>query len=267
MLITDLNDFNLQHIFECGQCFRWNCDTNGNYMGVVGNNVITAFDTDKGVKIDGADDDFLSEYFDLKRDYSKIKLSFNDDEILKKAFKYGYGIRLLKQDPWETTVSFIISANNNIPRIKKIIELLCANFGEKIKDEHYTFPSAEKLADLTAEDLGVIKSGFRAKYIIDAAKIVASGEIDLNSIYALPSNEGRTMLKKIKGVGDKVADCILLFAYAKYDVFPKDVWIKRILEVLYNVTPTDFEKFAYDKFGDLAGFAQQYLFFYGRDFL
>ena len=265
MLIKDLKDFNLPHIFECGQCFRWNCDENGIYTGIVENNIIKAYVTDDGIEIECKDEALITEYFDLTRNYSDIKNSFINDAILKKACEYGYGIRLLKQQPWETMVSFIISANNNIPRIKKIIESLCKNFGTHIEADYYSFPSADALAGLSVEDLDVIKSGFRAKYILDAANKVASGTLDLNEIYNLSSADGRNVLKTVKGIGDKVADCILLFAYQKYDVFPKDVWIKRILNNLYNVDNSDFDCFITEKFGNFGGFAQQYLFYWRRD--
>ena len=268
MLIKNLNDFNLQHIFECGQCFRWNMGADGVYTGVARNYVITCENTPDGIMINCPDDDFVNCYFDTERNYGDIKRSFQNDEILKKACGFGSGIRILKQDPWETMISFIISANNNIPRIKKIIELLCTNFGEKIdKTDYYSFPGADVISRLTEEDLAVIRSGFRAKYIIDAAKKVESGQLDLNKIYKLSSQDGRAELKTVKGIGDKVADCILLFAYQKYDVFPKDVWIKRILNNLYGVSNSDFDSFISKKFGDFGGFAQQYLFFYGREFI
>ncbi|MBO7209153.1 MAG: DNA glycosylase [Clostridia bacterium] len=267
MLITDLSDFNLIHIFECGQCFRWSKDEKGVYKAVVGDYIMTAKDTKNGVEIICDDDSFITEYFDLERDYGKVKSLFSNDEILNVATKHGYGIRLLKQQPFETVISFIISANNNIPRIKKIIESLCENFGEKIIDGSYKFPTPEVLSKLTVEDLSVIRSGFRAKYIIDASKKIASGEIDLEKIYSMDSTDGREYLKQIKGIGDKVADCILLFAYQKFDVFPKDVWIKKILHNLYNVDAKDFDLFIKDKFGKFGGFAQQYLFYYGREFI
>ena len=173
----------------------------------------------------------------------------------------------MKQNPWEALVSFIISANNNIPRIKKIVESLCLNFGKKIEYNHqifYSFPAADVIKELSLSQLDVIKSGFRAKYIIDAAQKVAGGIVDLDRVYAMDTQEAREYLKQIKGVGDKVADCVLLFAYQKYDVFPKDVWIKKVLNDLYGVDEKNFDSFVSEHFGDLAGFAQQYLFYYMR---
>lgn len=268
-MFFDNSDFNLVHTFECGQCFRWEQDSNGKYIGVAGGKVIKAYEKDNKIVLECDDETFIKNYFDLNRDYAKIKSELSlKDSIMEKGTKLGYGIRLLKQDPWETIVSFIISANNNIPRIKKIINSLCENFGERIdcKDyELYTFPCPEKIADLSEGELDVIKSGFRAKYILNAAQSVLNGKVDMNSIYGMDTQYAREYLKQIKGIGDKVADCILLFAYQKYDVFPKDVWIKKALFELYGVSEKDFNGFVKDYFGDLGGFAQQYLFYYMRE--
>ena len=270
MLIQKNDDINLLHTFDCGQCFRWNLEENGSYTGVVGDKVINLAEKDNQIITNIDSENFLNEYLDLNRDYSKLKNKLNKDIVLKKAIAHGSGIRILKQDPFETLVSFIISANNNIPRIKKIIESLSCNFGNKIEyngNIYYSFPTPQVISRLTEIDLAPIKSGYRAGYIIDAAHKVATGMVDLNSIFKMSPDEGRYALKQIKGVGDKVADCVLLFAFQKYGVFPKDVWIKRILNNLYSVEEKAFDDFVNKKFGDLGGFAQQYLFYYGREFL
>lgn len=261
-------DFDLIHTFECGQCFRWNKSSDNSYIGVVGNSVISVTQNEDVFTLRCDDENLLYKYFDLKKDYSDIKnrLSIVDD-ILSNAISSGYGIRLLKQDPWEALVSFIISSNNNIPRIKKIIESLCFNFGDELKFDgisYYTFPDAKTLSNVSTGQLDVIKSGFRAKYIIDAAIKVANKTVDLESVYDMDTSTAREYLKQIKGVGNKVADCILLFAYQKYDVFPKDVWIKKVLNDLYGVEEKEFDNFVQNHFGELAGFAQQYLFYYMR---
>ena len=261
-------DFDLIHTFECGQCFRWNKDENDNYIGVVGNSVITVKQENDIFEFDCIDEPLINSYFDFDKNYGEIKnkLSLLDD-VLKKAIPSGHGIRLLKQNPWEALVSFIISANNNIPRIKKIIESLCLNFGKEIvynNKIYYSFPDANVLSKVSTEQLDVIKSGFRAKYILDAAKKVSDGIVNLNEVYDMDTSSAREYLKQIKGVGNKVADCILLFAYQKYDVFPKDVWIKKVLNDLYGVDEKNFDSFVIEHFGDLAGFAQQYLFYYMR---
>ena len=262
------SDFDLVHTFECGQCFRWNKNEDDSYIGIVGNSVIKIKQDNNIFVAETDDDELINSYFDLKKDYSAIKaeLAVRDD-VLPKAIPAGYGIRLLTQEPWEALVSFIISANNNIPRIKKIIESLCKNFGNKIVHNdcvYYSFPDADTISSLNVEQLDVIKSGFRAKYIIDAADKVSKGIVDLNAVYGMNTDEARECLKQIKGVGNKVADCILLFAYQKYDVFPKDVWIKKVLNDLYGVEEKDFDSFVKQHFGNLAGFAQQYLFYYMR---
>lgn len=261
-------DFNLMHTFECGQCFRWNKNDDSSYIGVVGDSVITVKQENGVFEFDCDDELLINSYFDLDNNYEDIKNKLSGlDDVLLKAIPSGYGIRILKQDPWEALISFIISANNNIPRIKKIIESLCGNFGKEIiynNNLYYTFPDANVINKLTVQQLDIIKSGFRAKYIIDAAEKVATGVIDLDSVYNMDTDEAREYLKQIKGVGNKVADCILLFAYQKYDVFPKDVWIKKVLNDLYGIDEKNFDLFVSEHFGDLAGFAQQYLFYYMR---
>ena len=262
------NDFDLVHTFECGQCFRWNKVEDNTYMGIVENSVITVKQEENKFVFDCDDELLLHSYFDFDKDYCEIKKELSSlDDVLKKAIPSGYGIRLLKQNPWEALVSFIISANNNIPRIKKIIESLCFNFGKEITYNnkiYYSFPDADVLSKLSVEQLDIIKSGFRAKYIIDAAKKVTDGIVNLESVYDMNTDEAREYLKQIKGVGNKVADCILLFAYQKYDVFPKDVWIKKVLNDLYGIDEKNFDLFVVEHFGNLAGFAQQYLFYYMR---
>jgi N-glycosylase/DNA lyase len=198
-------------------------------------------------------------YLGLDVDYDAVNadiLSRSDNPALKNAIEFGRGIRILRQEPWEAVCSFIVSQNNNIPRIKGIIDRLCENFGEKT-DGGYTFPSAERIATLTLEDLAPLRSGFRAKYILDAAKKFASGEVSAEKISALSTDEARAELMKIYGVGEKVADCTLLFGFGRIDAFPKDVWIKRAMTVLFDgVLPECAVPFA--------GIAQQYLFHYAR---
>lgn len=215
--------------------------------------------------------DIWFDYFDLGRDYKQIKENLSRDPILKEAIQYGQGIRILRQDTWETLVSFIISQNNRIPQIKKVIENLASSFGEPIEYKgkiYYTFPKAEELVMFDVETIAKTKCGFRAKYILDAASKVFSGEIDLLKLFEYSTNDIRDILMNINGVGPKVADCVILYSIGRYDTFPTDVWIKRIVEYLYlkrEGTPLEIQLFAIDKFGDLSGFAQQYLFYYGRE--
>ena len=275
VLLTDTDSFELSHIFDCGQCFRWNRNPDGSFSGVAMDRALKISKHDGKVIFHNTSiDDFNNiwrEYFDFKTSYSEIKKELSSDKILKEAIGYGDGIRILKQDLWECVVSFIISASNNIPRIKKIVENLCCNFGEKISymgEIFYTFPTPEKINSLTLEDLSVIKAGFRDKYILDAAEKFVSGEISYEMFENMSAEDAKKMLMTIKGVGNKVADCIVLFGLSKCESFPVDVWIKRIMEYCYFDGEESIEKisaFAKEKFGVLGGYAQQYLFFYARE--
>ena len=259
--LHETENFVLAQTLDCGQAFRWQELEEDLWQGVafgkhlkIGakDGVITLYDT--------TEEDFYEiwqNYFDLERDYPEILRTLSANEVLKTAGEYAYGIRILRQEPWEALCSFIISQNNNIPRIKGIVERLCENFGDKIADGVYSFPSAQKIASLTLEDLAILRSGFRAKYILDAAKKVASGEIVLEELRNMPLDTARAELVKIYGVGEKVADCTLLFGLSHINAFPKDVWIKRATQKLFDgVLP--------ECATDYAGIAQQYIFHYAR---
>ena len=259
--ITGNELFDLEKTFTCGQCFRFNKSEDGKWHGVVADKEIILWQNhDKIVMEDVSRDEFENfwyNYFDLDRNYQEINEAFSANKTLNTALNYGKGIRILNQEPWESLCSFIISQNNNIPRIKGIIDRLCSSFGKKLINS-YSFPSADVIANLTLEDLAPLRSGFRAKYILDAAKKVSLGEINLEKISKLGSDEARQELTKIYGVGEKVADCTLLFGMGHIDVCPKDVWIKRALTVLFD---GDFPKCAIG----YAGIAQQYIFYYARE--
>lgn len=260
--IHGIEDFDLPHTLDCGQAFRWECDENGLWSGVASDKFLTLEKLSDGTVVlyNTTNEDFENiwkDYFDLNRDYSKIMMQLSENEILKKACEYSHGIRILNQEPFETLCSFIISQNNNIKRIKGIISRLCENFGDKMQG-YYTFPTAEKIASLSLEDLSVLRSGFRAKYLLDAAQKVANNEIKLNLLKDMELDDARNELMKIKGVGPKVADCCLLFSHRHTEAFPKDVWIKRAMEVLFQGELPECAK-------EYAGIAQQYIFFYARD--
>lgn len=259
-------DFDPVHTFECGQCFRWNAsdDDPREYTGIVGDKVCCV----RGNRVFCPDSDnaFWENYFCTDIDYGKIKAELSEkDENLRLGTEYGHGIRILRQDIWETTVSFIISANNNIPRIKRIIETLSREFGKRIDDEHYSFPTAARLAELDVSELACLKAGYRDKYIMDAAEKVAGGEVDIDALPEMTTDDAKRELMKIKGIGGKVADCILLFSMSRYEVFPKDVWIKWVISELYGVPENAIDAFVSEKFGGLAGYAQQYLYYYARE--
>ncbi len=260
--ISGIEEFDLPHTLDCGQAFRWRVDKNGVWSGIAFGKKLTLEKLKDGTVVlyNTSQSDYESiwkDYFDFGRDYAEIVEILSQDKTLKKACEYSYGIRILNQEPFETLCSFIISQNNNIKRIKGIIERLCENFGDK-KEDYYTFPTAQKLASLTLDDLQVLRSGFRAKYLLDAAQKVVNNEVDLSALKNMPINDARNELMKIKGVGPKVADCCLLFSHHHTEAFPKDVWIKRAMEILFNGELPNCAK-------EYAGIAQQYIFFYARD--
>ncbi len=261
-------NFDLSQIFDCGQAFRFNklqSDRN-TYCGVAFSKYIEITQTNSELIFKGITkqdfDDIFYDYFDLDTDYQNIIESFSDDEVLYTAAKFARGIRILKQDKWEALCSFIISQNNNIPRIKGIIENMSKAFGEKILCFdgvcRYAFPTAKALYDAGQQRIFELKTGFRAKYIFDAAKKVCEGSIDLDSISQMPTDKALVILQQICGVGPKVAACTLLFGFAKYDAFPVDVWVKRILNTYYSKKQS--RHFSLSN----AGIAQQYLFYYER---
>lgn len=277
IIIRDARDFDLAHIFECGQCFRWNKTGENEYTGVAKGRALTISQSGNDIVFrDTAERDFYDiwyDYFDFGADYGAIKSELSGDAVMREAISHGGGIRILNQDLWETVVSFIISASNNIPRIKGIVERLCAAFGDEIEyggNIYYAFPSIERLSSLSREDLGIIRAGFRDKYIIDAAEKFSSGALSASMLRNLDSAAAKKALMTISGVGNKVANCILLFGLHRADAFPVDVWIKRIMEYCYfggrEQSIDKISEFADAKFGRaLGGYAQQYLFFYARE--
>lgn len=277
IMLKDVRDFELPHVFECGQCFRWNKQEDGSYTGVALGRVINLKKEDNNIYIDNTNaDEFMDiwhSYFDLGRDYGDIKKQLGKlDETMMTSVKFGHGIRILKQDEWETLVSFIISANNRIPMIKKAIEALSENYGEFIDEykgkKYFSFPKPEALCNLNIEDIQFSGIGFRAKYILSAAKLVASKDIDIYILRNMSTENAREQLMLFPGIGPKVSDCIMFFSMDKDDAFPIDVWVKRVMEYFYVPEGTSLKKiqsYAQEKFGSIAGFAQQYLFYYARE--
>lgn len=274
---NNLCDFELAHIFECGQCFRWHKVDDENYIGVTKFGVLDVKKiSDNKVIISGSDSENfemnVKEYFDLNTDYTKIKVNLEQiDDNIKKAISYGYGIRILNQDPWEMLISFIISAANNIPRISKTIENISKAYGEEIifnGEKYYKFPTPKELSKASIEDLRKLNLGFRDKYVYSATQMAVKHEINLDEILKKNYIDAKKELTKIDGVGEKVADCILLFSMKKKEAFPVDTWIKKVMSDLYNESK-DIKKiasFANQKFGNYAGIAQQYLFYYMRNY-
>lgn len=275
LVIEDIKDFNTTHIFDCGQCFRWNKEEDGSYTGVVSGKVINVSQLGTKVIFDNLTlDDYhiVKDYFDLDTDYEKIKEKVSTDDIMKKAIDFGCGIRILNQDEWETMISFMISANNRIPMIKKVIENLSCKFGNFITSyrgrDYYSFPTPEQLAEAPVDKIIECKAGFRAPRIKDAAERFLN---ERDTIYDLKNKsyqEGLDYLKTYSGIGDKVANCILLFSMKQFDTFPVDVWVRRVMQTLYvdkDTSDKEIRRFAEEKFGDFSGYAQQYLFYYARE--
>ena len=267
-VLENVNSFEPSHIFECGQCFRWKDIGDGVYEGVAKGRIVKVYMENGRPVIDGCtEEDFENiwrNYFDLDRDYGKIKAKLAaGDPVIAKAIEYGSGIRILKQDLWETIVSFIISQNNNIPRICGCVERLCSGFGEPVGEDsagvlRCSVPTVEKLASLDPCDLADVRLGYRAPYLVKTAREVLERGMpdDYESVLALT------------GVGPKVASCISLFGLGDISAFPIDVWVRRLMDQLYGIPENDtkaMKAFAEEHFRDLGGIAQQYLFYYIRE--
>lgn len=280
--LKKINSFNLKDIFECGQCFRWNENEDGSYTGVVKNNVIKISQNNNNIIVRSYGEDNIEElfnfYFDMNTDYEKIKNKLRKiDSYMSESIKYGEGIRILNQDLWETIISFIISANNNIPRIKGIIEKLSRTYGNEIiwnNEKYYSFPTVNQLSKATVENFRKLGLGFRDIRMYETTKMILENKNDLEKLHhEKDTNLVREELLKLSGVGPKVADCILLFSTLKrFDVFPIDVWVRRVMNEFYikNIDETKVNKkqileIAEEKFGNLSGIAQQYLFYWRKN--
>lgn len=266
----------LGHTFLNGQCFRWNLTKENSFIGVVAGKVYEAKKMDANtLRLYNATEDerdFFQKYFDLDRNYIGIEKALSGmDSVLAQAVEFGRGMRILRQEPWEVVVSFILSVQKNIASTQKNIERLCEKYGQKIFYQDccfYAFPEAKELADSDEESIRQTKCGFRAKGVLDAARKVNEGEVVLSNIFDLTYERAREELQKIYGVGQKVADCILLFGFGKYAACPIDTWMKKALETLYGVrfyNMGDYHRFAQKKWESYSGYAQQYIFYYMRE--
>lgn len=276
-LILREDSFNPTHIFECGQAFNFHKEEDGSYTAVFLNMIINIQEKEDYVLIRNVSlEDFYEyfyDYFDLGTDYGKIKEILSDDETLKLASDYGYGIRILNQEMFETVISFIISANNGITRIKKAVRIISERYGTYIGEymgrAYYSFPRPVVLAEVDPADLReYARVGFRDVRIVKASQMIRDGYLDFARDMNLDSLELKEKLMEMPGIGPKVADCILLFTFHRRETFPVDVWIKRVMETLFighEVPKKLVDNYARDIFGENAGYAQQYLFYYGRE--
>lgn len=262
VIVTTQGDMSLRDTLCCGQSFRWRELSDGSFKGTAYGRTVTVSLKGRELVIDGADaqafEDIWRGYFDLDFDYVDLRQDLSEKHsVLREAARFAPGIHILRQEPFEALISFIISQNNNIKRIEGIVDRLCETFGEPAQGGGFAFPAAHKLAALTEEDLAPLRAGFRNRYILDAARKVASGEIDLSLCRTLPFEEAKKQLMTVVGVGEKVADCVLLYGLHRTEAFPMDVWMKRAMSTLFPDTePADF--------GEYAGIAQQYIFHYSR---
>ena len=277
IILEEIENFDAKAIFTCGQAFRWYEESDGSFTTVHLGRVLNVLNEKDRVIFKRTNlkefDEIWMDYFDLNTDYKEIRKVLSNNEILPKAMEYGEGIRILNQNHFEMLISFIISANNMIPRIKKSIEVISMRYGKFIcEDEnrkYYSFPTVEELSRATVEDLREFaKVGFRDKRIFDTVNMILNEKIDLDNFENLETDILREELLKFAGVGNKVADCIMLFSYKRGEVFPVDVWIKRVMEELFIKEETPVKKISKEAdriFGKYAGYAQQYLFYYGRE--
>lgn len=271
-MLWDGTDFSLAQTLESGQCFRFEKTVEDCYMVMAGNRRgVFAQEGRKLFLCTGRPEDipFWRRYFDLERDYAGLKKALAaDDPVMAEAISFAPGIRLLRQEFFETLISFILSQNNHIPRIRGLIGRLCAAYGEETDGGYFAFPEPDALARADEESLRRLGCGFRAGYLVDAVEKVRAGGYSPEETEGLATNVLRERLMEIRGVGRKVADCVLLFSLGRYEVFPADVWIRRVMEAAYSggepLSPLALQALAAERFGASAGFAQQYLFYYGR---
>ncbi len=277
IIIKDASDFSVAQTLECGQCFHFVKLNEDDYvLSAYGKMLHITQNGDEIILHDTSRkdfDDIWYNYFDLGNDYGEIKRQLLEkDDKLKEAIETMWGVRILKQEFFETLISFIISQNKQIPHIKKIVADISRTKGKLLGEVNgvsvYAFPPAEEIKDITEEELKELKTGFRAPYIMDAIKKINSGEVSEAALSQMNNEEVMSSLCSIKGVGEKIGNCVMLFGLCRRDAFPIDVWIKRIMEYLYFGKETkkeDIRDFAAKQFGELGGYAQQYLFYYGRD--
>lgn len=266
--IRDAAHFEPRHIFECGQCFRFVPD-NGGYTGVAHGRVLHVEKHVRDVRLWPCSEQeyhgIWHHYFDMGTDYEKLLGILPQDGFLQASLQYGRGLRVLCQPPFETLITFILSANNNVSRIRGLVERLCSAYGEPVGERHFAFPAPAALAAATEEDFRALGAGYRAPYIRSAARAVAEG-FDLNALKDTPYPEAKKALQALDGVGPKVADCVLLFSLHHRCAFVQDVWIRRVLREVYRAPggKAQAERFIHARFGEYGGIAQQYLFHYAR---
>jgi N-glycosylase/DNA lyase len=262
--VIESDSFDIKQTLECGQVFRYKVRDFG--YTVYSLNHKADIYCQNTIKIFTKDKKYFINYFDFCTNYDKIKSSLSVYPMLKSAINYGSGIRILRNNPLEMIIEFIISQNNNIPRIRSIIERICECYGENMGD-YYAFPTLEKLKTIPKEFFTEIKCGYRDSYLYESIAMI-NESVNIDEIYNMTTDDARLELMKLKGVGRKVADCILLFGYQKTDVFPTDTWVVQAYNKIYKDHKKDaiaISKHFVNMFGELSGYAQQYLFYHMRE--
>ena len=270
VILSEVCDFNLKHTFDCGQCFRFK-ETSAGYSGVAFGKKVFLKEEDGSVIIDNLTREEFEKnwycFFDFDRDYGEIKNYLSSDETMRNAIEFGNGIRILKQDFFECLISFIISQQNNIPRISKAVEGFSQLFGKEKEyngEKYYAFPTPFEVADINEKDLEPLKLGYRNPYIIEAISKVNSGDLSGEELEGMSYDDAKKKLLSVKGIGNKVADCILLFSLGKFESFPVDTWIKKAMQTLYGIDEKNISDYKDVNYGKYSGFAQQYIFYYMR---
>ncbi|MCC3866265.1 8-oxoguanine DNA glycosylase [Terrisporobacter petrolearius] len=277
VVIENVKDFDIHHIFSSGQSVRWKNQKDNSYICVVKDKIINISQIDdilyfKNTNLDDVKN-FWVNYFGLDVNYSIIKKEIlNICPNLSHIIDFGSGLRILNQDEWETLITLILSANNSMQMLEKVVDNLCSRYGDYIGEyegeKYYSFPTPDKLSSLSLDELRECKVGFRDKYIRSTSRVIYNNDIDLYNLNKLDTKSCLDNLRQLSGVGEKVADCVAMLSMKKYDVFAVDVWIKRIMEDIYfsnkSNSVKEIRSFAVDKFGDLSSFVQQYLFFFAR---
>ncbi|NLT40443.1 MAG: DNA-3-methyladenine glycosylase 2 family protein [Clostridiales bacterium] len=261
VIVSGTDDFSAGKIFDCGQCFRWVRSPDGSWTGSALGRVLRLREEEGSVIFECGKEEFLGvwhDYFDLGRDYAALRKRLSVSEYMERACGFGAGIRILRQDAWEALCTFIISQCNNIARITGIVDRLCRIFGDEQEGGFCSFPGPERLCGLSERDLEPLRAGYRASYIISAARSVASGALELEALRSCDAETAEAALTALPGVGRKVASCVMLFGLGHTEAFPVDTWMRRALRD--NFGPG----FDPSVFGPDAGFAQQYIFYYSR---
>ena len=267
------NNFDLKSTITCGQIFRF-IEEDNSFIVIIKDRVISLKEDGDYIIIESSNEENLEnivlDYFDLNRDYESIeKEIINKDNKIKDAIIFSKGLRMLHQDPFETLIAYIISQNNRVPSIANALNLLSLNYGEKVifKDkEYYLFPTLENLSNLTVDDFRNCKVGFRDKYLYEIIESINNKQLELDKIYGMTGDEALKYLIEFKGIGMKVASCILLFAYQKFDVYPVDTWVKKFMKEDYNIEgESNIRKFTNKTYKEYSGLAIQYMFNYKRN--